>query len=215
MKISTFQGALEATARVACCAALFGMSACEPTDSADKSDDTGSSGDTDTSDTSDTMDTDTSDTSDTMDTGDTDTGDSQDTAVEPTDPDVDDDGDGYTENTGDCDDGDPAVFPGAADVSKDCGFAECNESIAGVFSEASPTPDAATESCCLLVAQYYDKNYDDLDDQEDWDSDGITAWEHRYECCDLLGWSQSNTMACTPWGPPTPPEMPKNIKEVA
>ena len=204
MKHSVFVGALEATAKIAGCAALVGSIGCTAS-SPDKdsgtngSDDTAASVDsgshTDTSVDSG-LDTGASVDSGANDTGADDTGDSEGIVG---DPNVDDDGDLYTENTGDCDDGDPNAFPGAS--GDDCGLADCNVAVAATFSESSPVPDADTESCCQLIANYYDQHYEDL-----------MEWEERNQCCDLLEWQGS--MACTPWGPPTPPQMPQVQKEI-
>jgi hypothetical protein len=49
-----------------------------------------------------------------------------------------------------------------------------------------------TKDCCQRIAESYDENLEDLND-----------WEQRDECCEHLNWEDS--MACTPWGPPTPP----------
>ncbi len=73
-------------------------------------------GDTDPVDTGDTNPVDTGDT-DPVDTGDTDPVDTGDTSVDPND--VDDDGDGFTENGGDCDDADPLVNPDAQEIAND------------------------------------------------------------------------------------------------
>ena len=43
-----------------------------------------------------------------------------------TDPDVDDDGDGFTENQGDCNDGQPTVYPGAPEICDDLLDNNCN-----------------------------------------------------------------------------------------
>ena len=49
-----------------------------------------------------------------------------------------------------------------------------------------------TKECCQRIAEYYDEHFIDLQD-----------WDKRNECCEALDWEGS--MACTPWGPPTPP----------
>lgn len=48
------------------------------------------------------------------------------------------------------------------------------------------------KACCATLA-------------EDADSRGDMTFVKRSECCSELNWQGS--MACTPWGPPTPPEM--------
>ncbi len=68
------------------------------------------------------------------DTGDTDPDDTGDTDPEDTDPDdtdpyaIDDDGDGASENAGDCDDDDPTVHPGAEDVCNG-GDDDCDDDV--------------------------------------------------------------------------------------
>ena len=96
---------------------------------------------TDTEDTeeTDTEETDTEDTSDTEDTEDTDT-------EEPDPMDVDDDGDGFTENDGDCDDANAAVYPGAADDTQDGVDNDCDGDVDEDYS------DPATAAVDLLIA---------------------------------------------------------------
>jgi len=176
MRHSVFVGALEATAKIAGCAALVGSMGCSPNNT-EKGADTG----VDNSDSA----------IDPVDSG---------VSVVVGDPDVDDDGDLYTENNGDCNDGDSSAYPGGS--GDDCGLSTCQSNVSATFSEADPLPDTETEACCQLIANYYDQNYD-----------ALMEWEERDQCCELLGWQ--NSMACTPWGPPTPPEMPQARKEMA
>ena len=177
MKHSVFMGALESTAKIAGCAAIFGAAVCVAND-ADKDSDSA------------TMDSETSDSASSVDT------DGANGVVG--DLDVDDDGDLYTENTGDCDDGDSTAYPGGE--GDDCGLSACRASVADTFAVDTPMPDANTETCCQLIANYYDQHYDEM-----------MEWEERNQCCDLLEWQGS--MACTPWGPPVPPKMPNQTKE--
>jgi hypothetical protein len=30
----------------------------------------------------------------------------------------------------------------------------------------------------------------------------------KAQCCQLTGWPPLRSLACTPWGPPVPPELP-------
>ena len=55
--------------------------------------------------------------------------------------DVDDDGDGFTENQGDCNDGDAGIHPGAVEVCGDGVDQDCNGSdltCANVIADAGP-----------------------------------------------------------------------------
>ena len=109
--------------------------------------DTGETEETDTEET-DTEETDTEET-DTQDTEETDTEetDTQDTGTEEPDPlDVDDDGDGFTENEGDCDDANDAVYPGAADDTQDGLDNDCDGDVDEDYS------DPATAAVDLLIA---------------------------------------------------------------
>ena len=100
------------------------------------------------------------------------------------------DGDGYTTCEEDCHDNDATIFP---DENGVCDLGDCETIIDSTFSQGT-SPDSATEECCQLVAEYIDHNWDEYD-----------QWQYRSECCNLLEWQGS--MACTPWGPPTPPAM--------
>lgn len=55
--------------------------------------------------------------------------------------------------------------------------------------------DAELASCCNKIAAAFG---DDLD--------AAMTWEHRGACCEIVDWRGS--LACTPWGPPTPPSVP-------
>lgn len=99
-------------------------------------------GSTDTEET-DTEETDTEET-DTEET-DTDTEDTADTQ-EPDPMDVDDDGDGVTENEGDCNDADATVYPGAADDSQDGVDNDCDGDVDEDYT------DPATAAVNLLIA---------------------------------------------------------------
>ena len=121
----------------------------EPTDTGATEDtavieDTGDTEETDTEETdteeTDTEETDTEETD--TDTDDTDT-DTDDTDTEEPDPlDVDDDGDGATENEGDCDDTDPTIFPGAADDTQDGVDNDCDGDIDEDYVAAGNTVDS-------------------------------------------------------------------------
>ena len=57
---------------------------------------------------------------------------------------------------------------------------------------ASGRMNSDVKECCQRIAE----SYGDL-------LEGMDEWEERDECCAALDWQGS--MACTPWGPPTPP----------
>jgi hypothetical protein len=61
--------------------------------------------------------------------------------------------------------------------------------------------DASAEvtACCQVLAERQDRIWQDPD--AGWDT---SSWP-RGQCCAVLNWQGS--MACTPWGPPTPPAM--------
>lgn len=60
--------------------------------------------------------------------------------------------------------------------------------------------DGDVKACCQTIAEKVDRQI-----QGGWDEDaGAYTWP-RTQCCSLLGWQGS--LACTPWGPPTPPAM--------
>jgi hypothetical protein len=56
---------------------------------------------------------------------------------------------------------------------------------------------AEVTACCQVVAEKVDRHWGDPNVDA-----GVFTWP-RTQCCSLLKWGGS--MACTPWGPPTPP----------
>ena len=93
-------------------------------------------------------------------------------------------------------------------------ISSCEEIITEAFLE-NTFPDPATIStevkdCCTLTAEYYDALA--LQDDGSYDWTVIDQWTHRDSCCSATGWSDGS-MACTPWGPPTPPSI-TNIKQI-
>ena len=118
--------------------AVIDDTAVEDTGDTEDTDDTG---DTDTQET-DTEETDTEET-DTDDTDDTDTDDTDDTDTQEPDPlDVDDDGDGQTENEGDCNDADSTIFSGAPDDTQDGVDNDCDGDIDEDYVDAGNTVDS-------------------------------------------------------------------------
>lgn len=86
-----------------------------------------------------------------------------------------------------------------AEASTPESLAACQQTTAAAFpnGEANDKKSVSAEvlACCQLVA-------------EDHDAHGLAnlgEWTERSGCCSALDWQGSS--ACTPWGPPTPPEM--------
>lgn len=81
-------------------------------------------------------------------------------------------------------------------------YLECQPIIAEAFVGGA-FPDETTsqevKDCCALTATYYDAL-----SAETGDFNITMEWEYRNECCSAIEW-RGGTMACTPWGPPTPP----------
>ena len=76
-------------------------------------------------------------------------------------------------------------------------FNACNEPIAKAEQaelQKQERLDASQDvkDCCLLQSKEVDTKSPDP-----------FAWKYREYCCPVLEWQGS--MACTPWGPPTPP----------
>ena len=88
-------------------------------------------------------------------------------------------------------------------------FKECQPVISATFAnDAFPMPEDISQEvkdCCALTAAYYDAL-----SFKTGDFALNTEWENRNECCSALEWSDGS-MACTPWGPPTPPSA-RNMK---
>lgn len=90
-------------------------------------------------------------------------------------------------------------------------FEECAPVLADAFPEDA-FPDSNTVSqeikdCCALTAEYYDNL---AMANGFFDHGVIDSWKERYNCCAVNDWNDGS-MACTPWGPPTPPSA-KNMK---
>ncbi|TNE85177.1 MAG: hypothetical protein EP330_27655 [Deltaproteobacteria bacterium] len=80
-------------------------------------------------------------------------------------------------------------------------FATCEAEIASAVAaagERKPLGEDARD-CCETMEKHYSGVMLD-------DPGALQKWETRGECCDLLEW-RGEGMACTPWGPPTPPAM--------
>ena len=72
---------------------------------------------------------------------------------------------------------------------------ECLRHVAEVFASTPPKPTNKTKDCCQEIALHHDSH-----------RSAPPPWPERNQCCELLNWQGS--LACTPWGPPTPPHMP-------
>ena len=88
-------------------------------------------------------------------------------------------------------------------------FKECQPVISATFAnDAFPMPEDISQEvkdCCALTAAYHDAL-----SLKTGDFALNTGWENRNECCSALEWSDGS-MACTPWGPLTPPSA-RNMK---
>jgi len=62
-------------------------------------------------------------------------------------------------------------------------------------------PESEFEACCQKLADFHSE------------ADPGLSFDNRAACCDALQWQGS--MACTPWGPPTPPAMPRHLIGIA
>ena len=82
-------------------------------------------------------------------------------------------------------------------------YTECIPVITEAFADDSfPMPNEISQEvkdCCALTAAYYDALTAKTND-----FNLIVEWENKDQCCSALEWSDGS-MACTPWGPPTPP----------
>ena len=85
------------------------------------------------------------------------------------------------------------VEPKIPEISKE--FAACNQTIKDFIKiepVAEQTPSEEVLACCNLQGNEVEERQH-------------PRWEHRMECCELLEWQ--GPIGCTPWGPPTPPQM--------
>lgn len=88
-------------------------------------------------------------------------------------------------------------------------FEECVPVLTEAFSDGV-FPDGTTVSqnvkdCCALTAEYYDNL---AMANGIFDYGVIDSWTERSQCCAVNNWNDGS-MACTPWGPPTPPSAKK------
>ena len=91
-------------------------------------------------------------------------------------------------------------------------YAECQPVISEAFSDDSfPMPDEVSQEvkdCCALTAAYYDALTAKTND-----FNMVMDWKDKDQCCSALEWSDGS-MACTPWGPPTPPSARKMKRSI-
>ena len=91
-------------------------------------------------------------------------------------------------------------------------FQECQPVIQEEFAkEAFPRAENISQElkdCCALTAEYYDAL-----SAETGNFNVTMDWEHRDQCCSAIEW-RGGTMACTPWGPPTPPSARKMKRSI-
>lgn len=93
-------------------------------------------------------------------------------------------------------------------------YEECAPVLRGAFADGA-FPDATTVSqeikdCCALTAEYYDNL---AMANGIYDYGVIDSWTEREQCCAVNNWSDGS-MACTPWGPPTPPSAKKMKRRI-
>ena len=102
-------------------------------------------------------------------------------------------------------------FPSDTDPT-DTQYAECKPIITEAFADDSfPMPSEITQEvkdCCALTAAYYDALSAKTND-----FNLVMEWENKDQCCSALEWSDGS-MACTPWGPPTPPSARKMKRRI-
>jgi hypothetical protein len=139
-----------------------------------------------------------------------------DTAVVNPDSAVDPDSADTNTETGDTnvDSGDTNVDSGDTNNSQ-TEFDECQTLIQTEFEDINTFPDPSTipqevKDCCSLTAAYYDEL---AMENGDFDWGVIQNWTERDQCCAALEWSDGS-LACTPWGPPTPPSAHKMKRRI-
>jgi hypothetical protein len=89
------------------------------------------------------------------------------------------------------------------DTSTDSGsqIQECEEVITNKFQAFTILPMITSQKvkdCCQLAIEYHSEI-----------SENIFELEYLTQCCDALDWP-TETLACTPWGPPMPPKFASN-----
>ena len=106
----------------------------------------------------------------------------------PVDPqDIDDDGDGITENDGDCDDANPSIHPGADEVCGDGIDQDCNDSDPTcVVANTDSDGDGLTDSE-ELHTYHTDPNKADSDDDGLIDSDEVATYYTDPNIADMDG----------------------------
>jgi hypothetical protein len=105
-----------------------------------------------------------------------------------------------------------------APTSSETNATEPFETCAPILTEGfadGAFPDATTVSqevkdCCALTAEYYD-NLAMANGVFDYGV--IDSWTERSQCCAVNNWNDGS-MACTPWGPPTPPSANKMKRRI-
>ena len=91
--------------------------------------------------------------------------------------------------------GEASAAPVAEDGAAAPALQACQQKVNAVVAAKQKDTDADDEmkKCCQSIAEDYDKRK--------------ASWmgSDRFYCCGALNWLGSR--ACTPWGPPMPPEM--------
>jgi hypothetical protein len=85
---------------------------------------------------------------------------------------------------------------------------ECKDLLTETFQESSSWPETMPQEvkdCCNNGIEHYislEKETDRISD-----TNTLFQWEYKDQCCDALDWNpRTQTIACTPWGPPMPPK---------
>ena len=73
----------------------------------------------------------------------------------------------------------------------------CRDTVRAAFAANPDDRSEPVKTCCQALADAHDAQMARGASQSD--------WAERKDCCEALDWTGS--MACTPWGPPTPPTM--------
>lgn len=90
---------------------------------------------------------------------------------------------------------DVAVEPETIDVSAEERSPDQPFAWADFPDDVQACRNQVTVECCTKVGEHLDSI----------GTQGEAIWDNRGDCCNKLEWR--GPLACTPWGPPTPPAM--------
>ena len=128
----------------------------------------------------------------------------EDCSTPPPDPkDVDDDKDGYTENQGDCDDGDKSIYPGAVEVCNDSKDNDCNDKIdcddAGSCAGFSICQSLLSQEIELINLVNQERNKNGLSSLTNVDSLNSAARRHSQDMAENNFMSHTGSDGSSPW----------------